>query len=410
MKRRALSLAAVIALVMSIFAGCNSGSGGRSGGSSGSSGSSGGPGSYKVGYNVLTSSVYVLVTLGNNVKTGLSAYGDQVISIDDQASVDKVAGDIQSLIAAKCKGVAVWLMTDQLFPTVQRICDNAKVPYVLVDKVPTDPSITAALKADPYCVGAVGPANDVYGKQIAQYALQQGWKTCIIHSGPTNDPTDTPRIKAFRDAYAAGGGKVLDELHIDDNSKLQSAIASSLVAHPNPDFIYGTGSAFGHAAINALSGKGFKTSVVTSGLDTVALEDLNAKGAMKFVNGDYWISGLFASVVLQNYLDGHPLKDASGNKVWYTDIQPFTVTSDQYPLYKKFFLDQPPYTADEIKQMDGAINPSFDYNAFVKAISSYSLESRLLARYKEGKITADELKAAGMYTAVVTQGSANSNN
>jgi hypothetical protein len=82
--------------------------------------------------------------------------------------------------------------------------------------------------------------------------------------------------------------------------------------------------------------------------------------------------------------------------VWYTDVKPFEVSASQYDLYQKFFLDRYCYTNEEIERFSSLNNPDFNYDALIKLINSYSLEDRLLARYREGLITENELKSAGI--------------
>lgn len=356
-----------------------------------------GAGQWKIGYNMFGSAAYALVALADNSKQAVGAFGGIPVMMDDEFSVEKIVQDVENMIASGCDGILIWLPAEALYPSVAQLCADAQVPFVLNDKVPEDPAIVAELKANPYFAGAIGPANAVYGASIAEYALSMGYKTCIIASADLGDPTDAPRLEVFKKVFTEGGGEILDELHAATAGDTQPQVENALIAHPNPDFIYGTGSDFGNGSSDALKGKGFDTVVMTSGLDATALSKLaDPDDPMVMVNGDYWICGMLSAIILQNYLDGTPLKDANGEPVWFTDVMPFQVPAEQYDLYKKFFLDQFMYTPEEIQQFSGANNPDFNYDAFMKLISDYSLENRLLARYSDGSVTADELIAVGI--------------
>jgi ABC-type sugar transport system substrate-binding protein len=387
-------------LVMGVCAGmmisCNKSAGGKTetGKGTGSAVASGN-GKVVIGYNYFGSNSYALLSLANNSKEVIDAFGESPLAMDDEFSVEKIVQDIENMISHGVNGLIIWLPVETLYPTVSKMCQDAKVPFVLNDKIPTNPDIVATLKANPYFAGAIAPANSVYGEAIAKFALNKGYKTCIISSSSVGDPSDTPRLEAFKKAYAAGGGKVLAELHTDSADAAQSQIEDALIAHPNPDLIYGVGSDFGIAACNALKGKSFKTKVVTSGLDKAALELLQGD-KMEMVNGDFWVCGMLSAVILQNYLDGTPLKDAQGNMIWFDQVMPFEVPKNQYSLYVKYFLNEYCYSPEELRQMSGKSNSSFNYDAFMNVIKNYSLENRLFEKYKEGKISKDEMKAAGI--------------
>lgn len=353
-------------------------------------------GKYKIGYNFYGSNSYALLSLANNSKVVIDAFGNEGIGISDEYQVEKIVQDVENMISAGVDGLIIWLPAESLYLTVADMCKEAKVPFVLNDKIPSDPSIVAELKANPYFAGAVSPANAVYGEAIAKYALNQGLKTCIISSSGVGDPSDTPRLEAFKEIFTASGGQILSELHSSAADEAQSQIEDALIANPDPDFIYGVGSDFGIAAVSALENAGNTRAIVlTSGLDKAALE-LLGNSSLKMVNGDFWIAGMLSAVVLQNYLDGTPLKDHDGNPVWIDSILPFEVPAEKYDLYKRFFLDEYCYSADEIRQMSGKYNPDFNYDAFLKVIEDYSLDNRLIAKYKEGKVTKDELTAVGI--------------
>lgn len=351
---------------------------------------------FKIGYNYFGSGSYALLSLANNSKIVIDAFGNESISMDDEFSVEKIIQDVENMISSGVDGLIIWLPAPSMYLTLSDMCLKAKVPFVLNDKIPADSEIKEALLANPYFAGAVSPANSVYGDAIAEYALTNNLKTCIITSSGVGDPSDTPRLEAFKKAFLAGGGEILSELHATRSDEAQGQIEDALIANPDPDFVYGTGSDFGIAAVSALeNAQNTRAVVVTSGLDKQALT-LLGNSPLKMVNGDFWICGMLSAVVLQNYLDGTPLKDADGNAVWIDNVMPYEVPAEKYDLYQKFFLDESCFSPEEIRHMSGKYNPDFNYDAFLKLIADYSLDNRLIAKYKEGKVTEEELKAVGI--------------
>lgn len=339
---------------------------------------------YKIGYNYYGPGSYALTTLANNQEYVVQCFGSESQSTSDDFQVDKIVQDVENMISAGCDGLVIWLPADNLYKTVIDMCNEAKVPFVFSDKVPSDPAIIEALNQSEYFAGAVGPANAEYGSLVAQYALDKGYKSCIISTGAQGDPTDTPRIEAFTEAFEAGGGKIEQVVYTDSQDNIQPYTENALVAYPDVDFVYGTGSDFGIGSADAIKNQGIGAKVLTSGLDSVVLEYLvDESNPVEFVNGDYWISGTMATVALMNFLDGNPLKDADGKMVFVDNIMPFEVNPDNYDTFKATFLDKAScYSAAEIQAMDGKYNPDFNYDAFLKVIEDYSLDERAAAAAK----------------------------
>lgn len=336
---------------------------------------------YTIGYNYYGPGSYALTTLANNQEYVIKCFGSEAQSTSDDFQVDKIIQDIENMISAGCDGLVIWLPADNLYQTVITMCEEAKVPYVFSDKVPSDPAVIEALKGSAYFAGAVGPANAEYGTLIAEYALDQGYKTCIIETGAQGDPTDTPRIEAFVSAFEAGGGEIKQTVYTDSMDNIQPYAENALIAYPDVDFVYGTGSEYGIGAADAIANQGLDAKVLTSGLDSAVLGYLvDENNAVEFVNGDYWISGTMATVALMNFLDGNPLKDADGNMVFIDNIMPFEITEDNYEIFMDTFINNSCYSEKEIQQMNGLYNPDFNYDAFIKVIEDYSLDERVAAK------------------------------
>lgn len=350
---------------------------------------------FKVGINYFGSASYALLLLKKNSEVVVEAFGGTPMSIDDEFNVEKIITDVENMIQSGCDGIVFWGPVETLYPTVSQMCLDAEVPFVLCDKAPTNQDVIDELLENPYFAGAITPDNRSYGVGMAEYALEQGWKTCIISAPGIGDASGTPRMEGFKEVFEAGGGEILDELHSDDTASAQTKTEDSLVANPNPDFIYCTGSDFGIAALGALEKFDYDTTVLTSDFDETVLNALG-DGKLPILNGDSLICGTYSAIMLQNFLDGTPLKDDSGKAPWITDVKFFFIQPNQLELYNKFWIQEHCYSDEEMRQMSGKNNPDFDYNAFLDIVHNYSFAERLQAKMSEGKITEDELKAAGV--------------
>lgn len=348
---------------------------------------------FKIGYNYFGTGAYALAALANQSQVVLDIFGDESVASDDQFSVDQIIADIENMIAAGCDGLIIWLPSDALYETAAQMCQDAGVYFVLNDKVPSSESIKEKLLSNPYFAGACAPANSAYGELIAEYALAQGWKTCITTASAEGDASDQPRLDAFVETFEAGGGTILNNIHSDRAADSLTNVQNALIVSDEPDFIYGISSEFAMYACTALEGyPDYETKVVTSGLDSVALEALiDETSPVTMVNGDDWISGFFSAIMLRNACAGNILKDTDGNVIFIEDIMPFEVSPMAYELYQKYFLNESIYTQEEVMDMMG-----ISYDGMLDIINQYNLENRLVAKYEMGIISAEEMEAAGI--------------
>jgi len=404
--KKLLSMVLVAAMTFSLFA-C-----GQQGGAAGNAESKGengaetqktesgqtpeaAEGDVKIGINYFGSGSYALLLLKKNSEVVLEAYGHEPMSLDDEFNVEKIVTDIENMIQSDVDGIVVWSPTETLYPTISQMCEEAQVPFVLNDKVPSDPEIIDELMANPYFVGAVSPDNASYGEATADYAIEKGWKTCLMAMPEIGDPSATPRYEAFKAKFEAAGGTILDEIHAADIATSQQKLEDALIANPDPDFVYGTGSDFGIAAVGALEKFDYDTAVMTADFDETVLGYLK-DATLPVLMGDSLISGTFSAILLENYVMGTPILDENGKVPFITDVAGFFLTPEQVDLYNKFWIDEHCYSAEEMANMCTANNPDFGYQEFIDAIHNYSFEERLKAKMDEGKVTQEELEAAGV--------------
>ena len=351
-------------------------------------------GAYKVGINYFVGAAYSLLSLLRTSEQATIAAGGEVMALDDQASIEQIIADCENMIQNGCEGIILWCPVETLIPTIADMCKDAKIPFVLSDKVPTNQSIIDELYDNPYFVGGVVPANSEYGAYAAEVALENGLKNAIVSAPMQGDGTGQPRTEGFQEVFEAGGGTVHVVVNNPSNVDSQMAVENALTAYPEAEVIFGTGSDYGKSSILAVEAKGVDVKVITCDFDETLLP-LVGQGTLLGVVGDYWISGFYAGILLQNWLDGTPLLD-NGKAPWYEDVMYFSVTGDQIDLYKKFWIDEFCYSPEEIRQMFVKNNPGFTWENLVQIMISYNLEERLNAKLDEGKVSANELQAAGV--------------
>lgn len=352
-------------------------------------------GRLKIGFNNFLKGIYCLDILENNAKFAADALGIEMVTVNDEGKTEKVVANVENLIASGVDGIVFFGIVDTVFPVVAKKCADAKVPFVVYDHLPSAKTMEI-LKKNPYFVGAVGEYDYDAGYPIGKFAAEAGLKKAIIVTGKRGDTTHEARVKGFTDAFTKGGGKVLDVGW--GSVTLADAIEKAedlIVAHPDIDVIYGTGGDYGVGALQALKKHpNVNAKVFITDLDPPVLEGL-ASGDVAAANGAHWVNAGFAVTLLHNWLLGHKLLDEKGQAPVIT-VPILVLPSGQEKLYQKWWLDNQPFTAQELRNLSYKWNRSVALADFQKVLSDYSIKERLLKRLQEGKVTEKELKAAGV--------------
>ena len=230
-----------------------------------------------IGYNYFAAGDYALDTLANNTKHGIEASGYTAKGVCDNGSLDQLVTDVENLIASGVDGLVLWIPNDSIYLTVADICEKAEVPFVFADKVPTDSSITEELVQNyKMYKGGVTPDNYSYGVQMAEYALDQGYKTSIILASGVGDASGTPRIEGFKDVFEEAGGKIVGEQHTDDSNQAVTQAEDIYLANTDADCIMATGaSTFGSAGLEVLKKYNDQNmKIITADFDKTILQSM----------------------------------------------------------------------------------------------------------------------------------------
>ena len=399
MNKKAVSILLAMSVVVSLGACVETTSGGGTSDSSASAQNStsetGGESKGVIGYNYFASGDYALDTLANNTKHAIESCGYTAQSVCNNGSLDQLVTDVENMIASGVDGLVLWIPNDSLYETVAQICEDAQVPFTLSDKVPTDKAIIERLEEN-YTMykGGVTPDNYSYGVQMAEFALDQGYETAFILASGIGDASGTPRIEGFRDVFEEAGGTVLGEQHTDDSNQAVTQAEDMYLANPDADCIMATGaSTFGTAALETLRKyDDHNMKIITADFDQTILQSMKEEDYVDFLIGDFLVSGTYSSVLLINALEGTPMTDVDGSAPLVDMVPAFPIPVEQQDLFTKYIAEDNIYMADEIQAMLGMSLEDFEENV----VKTYSLESRLQAKYDAGMISDEEMSAAGL--------------
>lgn len=355
--------------------------------------------SRQIGINSWVAGAYALDILANNAQFVVQVNGDETQVFNDEGNVEKLTSNVENMISANVDG-ALWMgMFENMFTVGPSLLENAGIPFALYDKIPSDESIMTSIQQMENFAGAV--ANDNYdaGAAMAEVALSKDASKVLIAGAEVGDPNTDARVAGFSETFEAGGGTILSVTRVatGEANGEQQACDNMLAAFPEADSFYCTGENFTLQAINVVAKTSSDHTIQVFGTDLnpTLLENLT-NGTLSACSGANWVTALFSAVLLENAMDGHKLVDENGNAPFIDSVKMLSVPAECADLYQKFFIDENPYEEEEIKNLLYKYNPDVTLEDVTAMIEDYSLEERLIAKYNAGKVTAEELKAAGI--------------
>lgn len=349
----------------------------------------------KLGLNNFLKGIYSVDILENGFAETCKALGIETMIVNDEGKVEKTVTNVDNMISAGVDGIVFFGISETLFPVVSQKCEEAKVPFVCYDHMPSDENLEI-LKANPYFKGVVATKDLGTGRNIGEHAASLGLKKAIVITGKMTDPTHSARTNGFKEAFEAAGGQVLDIAWDANNLADATAKANDLLtAHPDVDCVYASNGDYGSGTMQAMAQHTeVNAKLFVTDLDPDVLTGLK-DGTIAAANGAHWINVDFATTLLVNALLGHELKDADGNApILVAPVM--ALPSEMVDLYDKFWIKSQPFSGEELKQFVVEWNENVSLQDYEDVLANYTVETRLKQKQADGLITADELKAVGI--------------
>ncbi|XME01499.1 sugar ABC transporter substrate-binding protein [Lachnospiraceae bacterium C1.1] len=298
------------------------------------------------------------------------ALGVQVQYVDQGHVSEKVTASVEQLAAAGCQGIVICNSSDTEMTSAIKTCNDNKVylaQFFRIISQENNPDIYQAAVDSPYFIGAVHENEPENGEKLVNILLEKGDRNIGLIGWEQGDATWLGRLEG----YTAGVDK-WNEAHPDDPAKLSepqyagtsseggSKAAEALMsADPDLDALIPAGGGGDplQGAIAAVERAGKTDSIDI--VSTDFLPDLGerlANGSMAGESGGHYCDPLFAFMMVYNAIKGN-YTGFEGN---FNDVPfPYLYVSsaDDYANYEKYFVNQLPYTDDELVEMS---NQSLD--------------------------------------------------
>lgn len=385
MKKKLISIGLSLLMFGSMLAGCGNAAGNTSANNT-SSASSGQVASsdepIKIGVSIWSSTD----VLGSQCKLILDeaaeALGVQVMYVDQGHVSEKVTASVEQLCAAGCQGIIICNSSDTEMASAIKTCNDNQVYlaqfFRIISQENSADIYQAALDSE-YYVGAVHENEPENGERLVQILLERGDRNIGLIGWEQGDATWLGRWEGYK-----AGVEKWNAAHPDDQAVLSepqyagtsseggSKAAEALMsANPDLDALIPAGGGGdplqGAIAAVERAGKTDQIDIVS----TDFLPDLGerlANGSMAGESGGHYCDPLFAFMAVYNAIKGN-YKDFGGK---FEDIKfpyLYVASPKDYKDYEKYFVDQLPYTPEELVQMS-----NLDMEGLKAAAAALSIE------------------------------------
>lgn len=367
MKKKLLSLLLTTTLAAGTLIGCGGSSAAPAANAgTGEAAAPAADGKIKIGVSIWSSTD----VLGSQCKLILDeaadALGVEIQYVDQGHVSEKVTASVETLASAGCQGIIICNSSDTEMASAIKTCNDNGVylaQFFRIISEEASPEIYQAATDSQYFVGAVHENEPENGKNLVNILIEKGDRNIGLIGWEQGDATWLGRWEGYK-----AGVEKWNKEHPDDQAVLSepqyagtsseggSKAAEALMsANPDLDALIPAGGGGDplQGAIAAVERAG-----KTADIDIVStdfLPDLGERlenGSMAGESGGHYCDPLFAFMAVYNAIKGN-YTGIEGN---FEDIPfPYLYVSspEDYADYEKYFVDQLPYTDDELVEMAG---------------------------------------------------------
>ena len=293
-----------------------------------------------------------------------AALGVNVQYVDQGHVSEQVTASVDTLCAAGCQGIIICNSADSEMMSAINTCNNEGVylaQFFRVISEEANPDIYDLATQSEYYVGAVHENEPENGEKLVNILLDKGCRNIGLIGWEQGDATWLGRWEGYQ-----AGVEAWNEAHPDDQAKLSDpqyagttseggakAADALMAADPDLDALIpaGGGGEPLQGAISAVEKAGKTDSIAI--VSTDFLPDLGERlenGSMAGESGGHYCDPLFAFMMVYNAIKGN-YTDFGGtfNDVLFPYL--YVASPEDYADYETYFVDQLPYTAEELVAM-----------------------------------------------------------
>ncbi len=339
-------------------------------------------GNIKIGVSIWSSTDVLGSKCKEIIDAAADALGVEVQYVDQGHVSEQVTASVDQLVAAGCQGIIICKSADTEMTSAIKTCDDNGVylaQFFRIISQEANPDIYDQAKNSAYYVGAVHENEPENGQKLVQILIDKGDRNIGLIGWEQGDATWLGRWEGYQ--------KGVDEwnaAHPDDQVTLSEpqyagttaeggtkAAEALMAANPDLDALIPAGGGgeplLGTVAAIEAAGKTGEIDVVS----TDFLDDLGtrlADGSMAGESGGHYCDPLFAFMMVYNAVRGNYTGfEGQFNEILFPYL--YVASVDDYAGYEQYFVDQLPYTADELKEM-----ADLDMSALADKAAKLSIE------------------------------------
>jgi ribose transport system substrate-binding protein len=307
-------------------------------------------------------------TLGSQVKRMLDVAADALnvkIMYVDQAHIsEQVTASAETLAAAGCDGIIICNSATAEMTSVINTCDENEMycaQFFRYINEEDNPNEFALGQASPYYVGAVHEDEVDNGANLVRILCEKGARKIALEGWEAGDATFLGRWtgykKGIEDWNAANPddqAELLEPQYGGTTADTGRATAEAII-NANPDIdaliVAGGGGDTLVGALAAIDSLGLKGDIQVASTDFLPdLEEQLETGGMSTQSGGHFCDPLYAFLMVYNAIRGEydvPTDD------FYDILFPyiFVASVDDYSGYHQYFVENLPYTEEEVQEL-----------------------------------------------------------
>ena len=373
---------------MAGLAGC-SGSGSSDGGSSASGDS------VKIGVSIWSSTDALGKLSVEIIKKAADILGVEVITKDQGHVSEQVTASIEELCAAGCNGIVVCNSADSEMTSAINTCNDNQVYlaqfYRMISKE-NSADVCAVAENSQYYVGAVHEDEVGNGEKLielltadnadAYEGIQKGARNIKLEAWTVGDATFQERWKGYQsgidkwnEANPSDKATLSDPSYANTSSTEGANVTQLFYNGDNTMdalIVAGGGGDPLVGSVGQLKNMGLTGKIRVASTDF--LDDLKEQlttGGMYCESGGHFCDPLYAFLMVYNACKGvesyMPVAGDFGKEIKFPYV--FVSSVKEYEDYEKYFVDDAPYTDDEMKEL-----AEKDFDALNTAATSLSIE------------------------------------
>ena len=366
--KKLISVVLVLALSMSLLAGCTSDTKPPEG-----------DGKYKVGVilygnqDALGGRIYSLL---NDAAEALEC--EITFALGDYDTTAQLTA-AENLIAAGVDGIICLPLAETASQRISQLCQKEKVYLGLLLRTMSDESIDTEVRANPYFVGNILGDDIGNAKELTRIMIQEyQCKNLCMYYAPEGTSMAL-RNDGMRQALTEFGGVQLSEATAPSDSNM-APVAGTMQNFVNTNASFqGIVSACASSGIGETIGATLQSMNVEGAkygcFDTFdGMKEVFESGYLGVVCGGQAPACVYLFSMLYNAMDGHKMTE-TGEELLMTYM--FIRSAEEAQNFLDY-IDNPEvaiYTADELKNMTVRHNPDFTWEKLQKVMSEYTYEN-----------------------------------